>query len=176
VTGQPEFSRPVRVDSLGPAPRHTEISAEAAERAALAHRLALPAIDRLSAELSLSRAGERVIARGRIAAAVAQSCVVTGEPVEAAVEEPFEVEFRPPPAADAEEEIELGGSELDVVFYEGAAIDVGELAAETLALGLDPYPRSPAAEQALKAAGVKSEEEARAESSPFAILKDKLGK
>ncbi|HEV2747118.1 MAG TPA: DUF177 domain-containing protein, partial [Allosphingosinicella sp.] len=43
----------------------------------------------------------------------------------------------------------------------------------TLALSLDPFPRSPAAAEALKAAGVKSEEEA----GPFgalAALRDKL--
>ena len=39
-------------------------------------------------------------------------------------------------------------------------------AADTLALSLDPYPRSPNAEAALKDAGVLSEEEA----SPFAAL------
>jgi uncharacterized metal-binding protein YceD (DUF177 family) len=176
VTEQPEFSRPVRIDTLGPAPRSLRIEAEAEERAALAKRFGLAGMDRLAAEIEISRNGERVSARGRIAAGVTQSCVATGEPVEAEVEEPFEVEFRPIPQADAEEEVELGENELDVAFHDGASVDVGELVAETLSLSLDPYPRSPAAEAALKAAGVKNEEEARAESSPFAILKDKLGK
>lgn len=176
MTEPPEFSRPVRVDTLGIAPREIQIEADETERSALAERFGLAGIDRLSAQLSLSRNGERVTARGRLAAAVTQSCVVTGEPVPAVLEEPFEVEFRPPPGGEAEEEIELGGNELDTVFYDGAAVDVGELAAETLSLGLDPYPRSEAAQEALKAAGVKSEEEAKAESSPFAILKEKLGK
>jgi hypothetical protein len=57
------------------------------------------------------------------------------------------------------------------MFYEGGAIDLGEAAAQTLALSIDPYPRSPAAEAALREAGVKSEEDARAEASPFAALK-----
>ena len=65
-----------------------------------------------------------------------------------------------------DEEIELGEAELDVAFYDGASVDLGEAVAETLALALDPYPRAPDAEQALKAAGVKSEEEA----GPFGAL------
>ena len=48
----------------------------------------------------------------------------------------------------------------------GAMIDLGEALADTLALSLDPYPRSAGADAALKEAGVMSEEEA----SPFAIL------
>ena len=46
-----------------------------------------------------------------------------------------------------------------MVFYDASAIDVGEAVAETLLLNLDPYPRAPDAEEALKEAGVKSEEE-----------------
>ena len=41
-----------------------------------------------------------------------------------------------------------------------AAIDLGAALADTLALALDPYPRSPSAEAALKEAGVLSEEQA----------------
>ena len=69
--------------------------------------------------------------------------------------------------------------ELDVVFYAGGSVDVGEAVAETLSLALDPYPRAPEADAALSEAGVKSEAQAKAESSPFAGLaglKDKLGK
>ncbi len=148
--------------------------AEPEEREALARRFGLVAIDRLAAETEIARKGESVIARGRIDAAVIQSCVASGEPVEAAIDEPFELEFRPSPGAGQhDEEIELGESELDIVFYDGAAVDLGEAVAETLALALDPYPRAPGAAEALKAAGVKSEEEA----GPFgalAGLRDKL--
>jgi uncharacterized metal-binding protein YceD (DUF177 family) len=47
-----------------------------------------------------------------------------------------------------------------------------------MSLALNPFPRSPHAEKALREAGVKSEEEAQREASPFAglaALKDKLG-
>ena len=152
------------------------IEAEEAERTALARRFGLVAIDRLAADAALVRNGGDVTATGRIAAAVTQSCVATGEPVEAVVDEAFELLFRPTPAPDGPEaEVELSENELDLTFYDGAAIDLGEAVAETLALSLDPYPRTPGAEEALKAAGVKSEEEA----GPFgalAGLRDKLKK
>lgn len=170
----PELSRPVRVETLGAEPRAFAVEASAQERAALALRFRLVRIDRLEAEAELVREGEEVSARGRLSAAVAQSCVASGEPVEAAVDAPFEIVFRPPPEAGrADEEVELSEPELDIVFYEGGEIDLGEAVAETLCLSLDPYPRSPGAEAALKAAGVRSEEAA----GPFgalAGLRDKL--
>jgi uncharacterized metal-binding protein YceD (DUF177 family) len=174
----PEFSRPVRLDSLGAEARRLEIEAGDAERAALAERFGLLSIGRLAAEAALVRSGTTVIAEGSLAAEVVQSCIATAEPVPETVAERFRIEFRPPPdAAAPDEEVELGERELDVVFYEGGAVDLGEAVAETLSLSLDPYPRCPAAEAALKEAGVVSEEQARAESSPFAglaALKDKL--
>jgi uncharacterized metal-binding protein YceD (DUF177 family) len=171
----PEFSRPVRIDTLGPEPRPVTIEAEPAEREALAKRFGLVAIDRLSAEAQISIKDGDVTARGRVVAAVTQSCVASAAPVAAEIDEPFELVFRPGPGAGPEEEIELGESELDVVFFEGSAVDLGEAAAETMSLALDPYPRAPNAAEALKAAGVKSEEEA----GPFgalAGLRDKLKK
>lgn len=170
-----EFSRLYRIDDLSEEPRRVEIEAGPDEREALARRFGLVAVDSLAAEAELRRSGEAVTALGRLRARVTQSCVASAEPVEAEVAEDFRVDFRPLPAdARPEEEIELGQGELDVTFYEGGAIDLGEAAAQTLLLGLDPYPRSPAAEAALREAGVRSEEEARIEASPFAALKGKL--
>ena len=171
----PELSRPVRVDTLGESPRTLAVEADESERSALAKRFGYVGIARLSAEVAVSRSAETVTARGTLRAALEQTCVATGEAVGEEVEEPFAVEFRPPADADAQEELELGASEIDVVFYDGATVDIGEAVAETLSLAADPYPRSPNAEEALREAGVRSEEEARAESSPFAALKDRLG-
>jgi uncharacterized metal-binding protein YceD (DUF177 family) len=172
----PEFSRPFRVDTLGADPRAVEIEAGPEERTALARRFGLVEIGRLAAAAALSRRDEEVVARGRITASVVQSCVASGEPVKASVDEPFEIVFRPLPSdGRPDEEVELSEAELDTVFYEGAAIDLGEAVAETLSLSLDPFPRAPDAAEALKAAGVKSEEEA----GPFgalAALRDKMRK
>jgi uncharacterized metal-binding protein YceD (DUF177 family) len=166
-----EFSRLFRLDSLTGEPFRVEIEAGPDEREDLARRFGLVAIDTLAAEGELRRSGAAVTAIGRLKARVTQSCVASAEPVQAEVAEDFRVDFRPLPAdARPEEEVELGEGELDVTFYEGGAIDLGEAVAQTLLLGLDPYPRSPAAEAALREAGVKSEEEARVEASPFAAL------
>ncbi|HEU0135082.1 MAG TPA: DUF177 domain-containing protein [Allosphingosinicella sp.] len=172
-----EFSRPFRLDSISSEPREVRIEADEAEREALAARFELVGIEALSAAAKLFGRGETVEAAGTLRARVTQSCVATAEPVEAAIEEAFRVEFRPLPAdGRPDEEVELGEGELDVVFFEGASIDLGEAVAQTLLLALDPYPRSAAAEAALREAGVKSEEEARIESSPFAALAALKGK
>jgi uncharacterized metal-binding protein YceD (DUF177 family) len=174
MTIEAEFSRPVRADTLGPSPRSVEIEAEEGERAALARRFGLRAIHSLSAEADVSRNGDVVIAEGRLRARVTQSCVATDAPVEAEVDEPFRIEFRPQPeGVSPDEEMELGEAEMDVVFYDKASIDLGEAVAETLSLSLDPWPRAPGAEDALKAAGVKGEGEVGAFSA-LAGLRDKL--
>ena len=120
--------------------------------------------------------GRRVKASGRLKAALEQACVATGDACPAHVDEPFELAFLPEPkVSGADEEIELGAGDLDTIFHDGSAIDLGGAIADTLALALDPYPRSAGADAALKEAGVLTEEEA----SPFAALaalKEKLGK
>jgi len=172
----PEYSRPIRIDSIREQALSLEIAADEGERAALARRFGLLGLARLEAVLTLSRRGDEVAVQGTLAAAVTQACVATAEPVAAQVEAPFAILFRPQPEANAaEEEVELSESEMDVVFFGSAEIDLGEAVAETLALALDPYPRAPGADEILKAAGVKSEEEA----GPFAALaalRDKLKK
>jgi uncharacterized metal-binding protein YceD (DUF177 family) len=170
----PEFSRPLRIDTIGADGRAVHVEADRAERAALAKRFALPGIDRLEAEVTLSRSGTLVFARGRIGADVTQSCVATGVPLTATIDEPFEIVFSPAPTQGrSDEEIELSESECDTVFYSGASIDVGEAVAETLSLSLDPWPRSPDADEALRKAGVKAEEEA-GKFGALAALRDKL--
>ncbi|HET8613694.1 MAG TPA: DUF177 domain-containing protein [Sphingomonas sp.] len=167
-----EFARSVRLDTLGPEPRAIDIAADEGERAALARRFGLIAIDRLEARARVSRDGAAVRAEGRILADAMQSCVATGDPVPAHVDEPFALRFEPEAAAP--EEVELGEGDLDVLPYSGGAVDLGEAAAQGFALALDPFPRSPRAEERLRAAGVRTEEEAEAErreASPFAVLK-----
>jgi uncharacterized metal-binding protein YceD (DUF177 family) len=90
------------------------------------------------------------------------------------LDEEFSLVFRPHhvPAGN-EEEIELSEGELDVIFYDGGSIDMGEAVAETLSLSLDPYPRAPEAETVLKEAGVKSEDEVQP-AGALAGLKDLL--
>ena len=143
-----------------------DLRADEAERGVIAERLRLPSLGRFDAHVTLTRDAERVGATGRIKAQLEQSCVATGEPVPSAIDEPFELLFLPEPNTAADDEIELSESDCDVVFHDGAAIDLGSALADTLALALDPYPRCADADTALREAGVLSEEQA----GPFAAL------
>ena len=159
------FAHDLRLDSIRDGDR-IDLIADEAERGAIAKRLDLGSLDQLEAHVSLSRSGDVVRADGRIGASLEQACVVTGEPVPSHVDEPFSLVFVPEPGGAAGEEIELGEDECDMVFHDGPTIDLGGAIADTLALSLDPYPRSAEADAALREAGVMSE----AEASPFAML------
>lgn len=164
----PELSRTVRTDTIGRTPRDVEIEATAGECAAIATRFGLVKVSHLSASVSVVRAEPDFEARGHLTAAVVQVCVATAEPVPARIETPFTIRFRPQPAATAEEELELAEDELDVMFIDGALIDLGEAVAQTLALSLDPFPRAMNAAEVLAAAGVVDEDHAGI--GPFGAL------
>lgn len=168
----PEFSRTERVDAIGERERTVEIAATPQEREALAKRFDLLAIDRLEARFAIRREAAGVSARGRVEADVVQACSVTGEPVPAQLDEPADLLFVPELDA-ASDELELSADALDTIPYEGGRIDLGEAAAETMALSLDPFPRCADAADALRSAGVLSEEEARP-LGKLAVLRDKL--
>ncbi|WP_331012404.1 DUF177 domain-containing protein [Sphingomonas sp.] len=172
-----EFSRPVRIDTIGEMGRQEAIAAEAGERAALATRFDLVAIDRLEASASCIRKGTEVFVSGELSAAVVQACAATGVELPVTVLQPFSLKFVPALTVDGDE-VELDAADLDVVPYDGAAVDLGEAVAETLALALDPFPRSPDADAVLRAAGVKAEDAVVEEPNAFAglaALKTKLG-
>jgi uncharacterized metal-binding protein YceD (DUF177 family) len=167
----PEFSRPERLDQIGGDPRIVRIEADAAERAALARRFGWPRVDRLAAEFQVRREADGVRATGRVEGAVTQACSISNAPLVATIDEAVDLRFAAEPVAG--EEVELSADVLDILPIEGGAIDLGEAAAETLALALDPFPRAPDAEEVLRDAGVRSE----GEDGPFgalAGLRDKL--
>ena len=170
----PEFSRPQPLDRIGAGDKTESVSANEGERAGLARRFALISVESLSATYKLRREGEAVRASGHLSARVTQACVVTGDPVPAKVEEDFDLRFVAEPV-DGGEEMEIDADECDTIFYTGGAVDLGEAAAETLALALDPFPRSAGAAEMLKKAGVVGEDEVTPFNA-FAALKDKLKK
>jgi uncharacterized metal-binding protein YceD (DUF177 family) len=160
------FAHHLRLDQIGDGER-LDLVADDVERRAVSDRLDLGRLDRFEAHVTLGRNGPVVRAEGRIVATLEQSCVVTGEPVSAHIDEPFTFIFIPAPdSARPDEEVELGEEDCDTVFYDGAAIDLGSAIADTLALSVAPYPRSASADAALREAGVLSEEQA----GPFAAL------
>ena len=164
----PEFSRPVRADQVRRMTGEVYVAADAAERAALAKRVGLAALDRLEADYVLTEEDGAILARGRLRAALAQPCVATAEPVPETIDTDFTLRFVVEGEALGEdEELELDAEDVDTIGYDGQQIDMGEAVAETMALAMTPYPRSPQADAYLKEAGVLSEEQA----SPFAALR-----
>jgi uncharacterized metal-binding protein YceD (DUF177 family) len=160
------FAHHLRLDRIHDGER-IDLVADDEERTAIARRLGLGGLERLEAHASFARKGDMVEVSGRVLASVEQSCVITGEPVPAHLDEAFDIVFMPEPETSrSEEELELGPADVDVVFHDGSTIDLGAAIADTLALSLNPYPRSAGADAALKEAGVLTETEA----SPFAVL------
>jgi uncharacterized metal-binding protein YceD (DUF177 family) len=160
----PEFSRPLKADEAG-APRERAVSATPDERAALATRFGLLKLDRLEAKLTVERQGKGLGVTGSVSASGDQACTLSGEPVPFAITAP--VTLRYAPLASAGGEVELSEDDLDTEPWNGQAIDLGEIAAETMALALDPYPRA----AGIKVPGVISEDEAVIQASPFRVLK-----
>jgi hypothetical protein len=146
------FSRPIAAAAVPPEGRQVHLEADEAERAALARFLDLPAIARFETDLALSRWRDGLRVEGTVDATVTRICVVSLEPFEAEVHEPVEARYgTPEPGTAAPEgsgaEGEPKGShaaDLDAPepLVDGRA-DLGRLAVEFLALGLDPYPRAP---------------------------------
>lgn len=156
----PEFSRTIPVHDITAVPELTfEIEADEGERAALAARFGIVAIDRLTARLR-ARQGMTgdILVDGTLAAEVVQECVVTLEPVRERVVARFAQRFSYRPEA-VDEESDEDPPEPVV----GDAIEVGEVVAQNVSLALDPYPR---------ADGVAFDEggDADAPSGPFAAL------
>ncbi|HEY8580698.1 MAG TPA: DUF177 domain-containing protein [Beijerinckiaceae bacterium] len=189
-TTEKPFSRPFLVEELLRRPDDTlTIEADAEERAALAAADEVPGVGALTATYRIAREGKFIHVTGEVRARVTQTCVVTLEPFESEVVEPVDVRFAedaappppprpagkrgrdgepasrrrrepakapPPPPPALEEDEDPPDPIVD------GRIDLGALAAEFLALGLDPYPRKPGA--AFQPIAEEPEE------SPFAAL------
>lgn len=160
----PEFSRQFRVHDVGGITRQQMIEADEGERAALAGRFGLLSLDRLTAAIEMRREAAGIKVTGQVHGSGDQACVATGEPLPFLITEPIALLLTE--AGPEGDEIELGEGDLDTEPLNGDIIDMGEIAAQAFALGLDPYPRS-----AKAAPGVISEDAARAAASPFSILK-----
>jgi uncharacterized metal-binding protein YceD (DUF177 family) len=171
----PEFSRTVKFDTLGEARQTQSITASASECAALAKRFGLIQIDSLGATLTIRKSGDRVTLEGRFAAKLVQSCVASAAAVPVKVDEAVLIKFSPASSHAPDAEIELDADDCDFADHDGQMIDMGEAVAQSLALALDPFLRSPNASAALKAAGVKAEgEEAVGAFAGLAALRDRI--
>lgn len=157
----PEFSRPLAISAVGLEGRMVEVEATAGERALLAARFGLPAIESLRCGFVLRPLlGGGLSAEGVLEARVRQVCVVTSEEFDSTLSETFLLHFVAESALSEDIDVDAP-DEIPIV---GSHIDLGEAAAEQLALALDPYPRRPDLPE-----GDGTAQPARA--SPFAVLK-----
>ena len=127
---------------------HLAIEAPAGARAELAELAGLRDLPRLSAVFDLTRNGAGAHVGGQVSAQVGQTCVVTLEPIENAIEEAVDLDFVPsseaePAAKVARKRVQDDDMPEPLV---GGVLDLGALAVEFLILGIDPYPRKADAE------------------------------
>lgn len=129
---------------------HREIEANQATREAMAEAADLREISAAHASFDLlPKSGGQVHVTGRVQARIGQTCVVTLEPIENAIDEPVDLIFAPaeqlPQFAHAADE--SPDSEAEIVDplepIENGMIDLGRLATDVLYLAIDPYPRKP---------------------------------
>ncbi len=140
------FSRVVRVERVPPGGKHFHIEANESERRAIAEALGILGVSALSAEIDVRRLADAAVGvSGTLAASVVQTDVVTLEPLAQEVMEDIDVALLPAESRRRRdrrgEDEEQPADARDV--YENGEIDLGAIAVEHLALGLDPYPRAP---------------------------------
>jgi hypothetical protein len=139
------LSRPLLVARLPTGGIDVDLLATPEECAALAADFKLPELKSLSGRFHVTSTAGHVSVRGRIEAEIVQICVVTLDPFESRLEEDVEAEFaelsEDERRTDLREDIDIGDEGPDEII--DGRIDLGSLAAEFLAMGLDPHPRKP---------------------------------
>lgn len=183
-----EFSRLIAVESLDQSGVALTVEADATERARLAQRFGLVAIDSLTGAVRLApeEGGAVFGLDGNFKADVRQTCVVTLEELPVHVEGSFERRYSALAETEEapEEYLGLDADEPPDPVVDGH-IDVGEAIAEEIALSLDPFPRKPGISFADYSSGPDGAaggsgaeaENPRAAEGPFAALrrlKDRL--
>ena len=161
----PEFSRMVDIRNLPDGV--LTLTADTAERAALARRTGVEAITRFEAAVTLVRGGTLIDVTGRITAEVTQMCAISNEPFAVTVDEPLALRFVPDTAPSAAEiELEIDSEASDEIAYHGTQFDLGDELAQSLALAIDPYATGPNADGVREETGLSN----RASGGAFAAL------
>jgi uncharacterized metal-binding protein YceD (DUF177 family) len=140
------LSHPVAVDRLRSSGVTTLVTADAETCEAIARSYGLEKVISFAAKLEARPWGRDGIAvSGVVEAEVCQVCSVSLDVFQASVRETVEVTFAPPAETrkklvdDDEVEEDLDAPDPLV----GRTVDLGAVALEFFALGLDPYPRKP---------------------------------
>ena len=170
-----EFVREVDVAALKGQRTEIDVAATPDEAAALARRFGVDGISNLTAHVTLTpfASGNKVALKARFGADVAQTCVVTLAPLTNRIEGEFLAEFVERAFNDDPDEIEFSVDEDDPPepIVEGR-LEFGELIAQNLGLGIDPFPRAPGAvfEPISVGEDPLGDEPAEEKSNPFAVL------
>ena len=165
-----EFPRWVDIRAIDEAP--LDLAATPRECTALARRFAIVRVDHLTAKLALAREGAVVTVRGRLTAAIVQSCAISAEDLAVTIDEPLDFRFVPTHHHKPDEELELTADECDEIEFTGTRFDVGEAVAQSLALAIDPFAQGPDADRVRREVGLLGEGAV----GPFAALAALKGK
>jgi hypothetical protein len=126
---------------------HRDIEANATERDAMAALAGLRGMSSAHASLDVTPIRDgRVHVVGRVSARIGQTCVVTLDPIDNAIDESIDLIFAPASQIrelaesidDTEGDAEIPDPPEPIV---GGVIDLGRLATDALFLGINPYPR-----------------------------------
>lgn len=181
MTAKPEaFSYRVKVGHIAANPVHVTLAADADECRRLAAKWDVGAVMAFSAELDIARwKRDGVRVSGTVRATVEQPCVVTLEPVVQELDEAVNAIFVPEGSklarlatpGEGEIVIDADGPDLPETFS-GDTLDIGAVAAEFAAMGIDHYPRR---EGVGYYDHIESDDSDDAKVSPFAALKKLKG-
>ena len=162
---QPEFSKIIDTNKLNDEEKVEKITASPSERKALAKRFKITGINSFSATVTLNKEenGDVKVA-GEIAANVTLNSIISLEDFDMDLKDSFKVIFT---RSYKEDEGNIDINE-DIEPLIGSEIDIGELAAEYLALAIPPFPKKDGETFAYKTIEPVDEQD---DSNPFAVLK-----
>jgi hypothetical protein len=181
IPSAPSFSHFYNLGRLGKAGDTVGFVADPAQRAAIAAWSGVLSVEAFAVTVDIRKLGStRFRLDYRLTAQVSQACVITLEPVPAALAREFSRQLHFVGTAHRPgSHVELGAGavfdpEADEVpeDIESLHYDLAGPALEEYSLALDPYPRSPGAEFP---AGTAAEAD-RGRQSPFAVLKSLKGR
>jgi uncharacterized metal-binding protein YceD (DUF177 family) len=129
---------------------HRELDAGPAARAAMADVAGLREVMSARASFDVTpKSGGRVHVAGRVQARIGQTCVVSLDPIENAIDEAIDLIFAPPEQIPEMAALVDEAAESDTEIpdppepIENGMIDLGRVATDALFLAVDPYPRKP---------------------------------
>ena len=137
----PQFSitSEINVDTLLSDPLHFyKLSTGPSDHQALTERFGWVSVDHLSCDLCIRKMARNCWdVTGHITGQIVQNCIVTGLPVPENID--FQIEERYVQIADQADQVEVGLDGVEPI--KNGAIDIGELAVQSLCLAATAWPR-----------------------------------